>query len=183
MKEDRCVCCGEIIPEGRMICAECEKLAAKPCDCFNVHNIIDVHCPKAKHEKTVCYGTKECDPCSCGGDPSKCDHYPEKRAKAEKARAALTLEQLRADAEEFGYNLVQKPKKITLLPCPLCGRTRGAADWYDAKRHDWYRACKCGFQGKHAIGKNKIKMAWNEAVEEYSFVKERLQENKEYEKC
>lgn len=22
--EDRCVCCGEIIPEGRMICIKCE---------------------------------------------------------------------------------------------------------------------------------------------------------------
>lgn len=27
----------------------------------------------------VCMGTKECDPCSCGGDMSKCDFYPEKR--------------------------------------------------------------------------------------------------------
>lgn len=27
----------------------------------------------------VCYGTKECDPCSCGGDKSKCDFYPERR--------------------------------------------------------------------------------------------------------
>ena len=24
MKEDRCVCCGEIIPEGRMVCKRCE---------------------------------------------------------------------------------------------------------------------------------------------------------------
>lgn len=23
--EDRCVCCGEIIPEGRMVCPKCEK--------------------------------------------------------------------------------------------------------------------------------------------------------------
>ena len=23
--ENRCVCCGEIIPEGRMICPNCEK--------------------------------------------------------------------------------------------------------------------------------------------------------------
>lgn len=32
-----------------------------------------------------CYGTKECDPCSCGGDPTRCDFYPEKRAAAEKS--------------------------------------------------------------------------------------------------
>ena len=29
-----------------------------------------------------CRGTKECDVCSCGGDESKCDFYPEKREKA-----------------------------------------------------------------------------------------------------
>lgn len=25
--EDRCVCCGEIIPEGRMVCPQCEAAA------------------------------------------------------------------------------------------------------------------------------------------------------------
>lgn len=24
MSEDRCVCCGEVIPEGRMVCPQCE---------------------------------------------------------------------------------------------------------------------------------------------------------------
>ena len=24
MTEDRCVCCGKIIPEGRMVCRDCE---------------------------------------------------------------------------------------------------------------------------------------------------------------
>lgn len=28
--EDRCVCCGEIIPEGRMICWACERGATPP---------------------------------------------------------------------------------------------------------------------------------------------------------
>lgn len=32
----------------------------------------------------LCYGTKEIDCCSCGGDKSKCDFYPEKRAKKER---------------------------------------------------------------------------------------------------
>lgn len=26
MTEDRCVCCGEIIPEGTMVCENCKKL-------------------------------------------------------------------------------------------------------------------------------------------------------------
>lgn len=31
--------------------------------------------------RSVCWGTKETDECSCGGDPRKCDFYPEKRKK------------------------------------------------------------------------------------------------------
>ena len=31
-----------------------------------------------------CLGTKEVETCSCGGDKSNCDFYPEKRKKAEK---------------------------------------------------------------------------------------------------
>ena len=30
-----------------------------------------------------CHGTRECDMCNCGGDPTKCDFYPEVREKAE----------------------------------------------------------------------------------------------------
>ena len=35
-------------------------------------------------EVGVCWGTKECDECSCGGDRAKCDFYPEVREKAKK---------------------------------------------------------------------------------------------------
>lgn len=34
----------------------------------------------------VCWGTKETDECSCGGDRIQCDFYPEVRKKARKAR-------------------------------------------------------------------------------------------------
>ena len=38
------------------------------CDCYFQHGL-----------KFLCYGTKEVEECSCGGDESKCDFYPEKR--------------------------------------------------------------------------------------------------------
>ena len=47
----------------------------------------------------VCYGTKECDECSCGADPAKCDFYPEKRKKAEKK---LNTAQMWLKAKEDG---------------------------------------------------------------------------------
>jgi hypothetical protein len=31
----------------------------------------------------VCFGTKEVDRCTCGGDKAKCDFYPEKRKAKE----------------------------------------------------------------------------------------------------
>lgn len=35
-------------------------------------------------EVGVCWGTRECDECNCGGDRTKCDFYPEVREKAKK---------------------------------------------------------------------------------------------------
>ena len=32
----------------------------------------------------VCWGTKECDQCNCGGDEIKCDFYPNVRKKVQK---------------------------------------------------------------------------------------------------
>lgn len=37
-----------------------------------------------------CLDTKEMDSCSCGGDPMKCDFYPEKRIAAEKSTKEQT---------------------------------------------------------------------------------------------
>lgn len=33
------------------------------------------------HERGVCYGTKDREPCSCVGNPAKCDFYEEVRKK------------------------------------------------------------------------------------------------------
>lgn len=38
-------------------------------------------CYHNEYEHGVCYGTKEKEPCSCGGDPTKCDFYEEVREK------------------------------------------------------------------------------------------------------
>lgn len=41
---------------------------------------IELPCPKIQHYGR-CMGTKNCEICSCNGDESKCDFYPEKRNK------------------------------------------------------------------------------------------------------
>ena len=46
-----------------------------PCKCYHADkNFLG--------EIGVCWGTKECEACSCGGDESKCDFYEDKRKKA-----------------------------------------------------------------------------------------------------
>lgn len=49
-----------------------QKKQIELCQCYNdEENFL--------HERGVCYGTKEIEPCSCGGNPLKCNFYVEKR--------------------------------------------------------------------------------------------------------
>lgn len=43
MTENRCVCCGEIIPEGRMVCASCDIILERS-DCSDKY--IECECRK-----------------------------------------------------------------------------------------------------------------------------------------
>ncbi len=57
------------------------------CDCYIEDRQLVDYTPLMKPlYKTValCFGTKERDRCSCGGDRTKCDFYPEVREKAKK---------------------------------------------------------------------------------------------------
>ena len=44
------------------------------------------NCYQEKYNKPECWGTKERDVCSCGGDETKCNFYPSKRAAAQARR-------------------------------------------------------------------------------------------------
>lgn len=61
----------------------------KNCDCYRIESKREyTYNPTIRdldrHDITVgvCWGTKEIDECSCGGDRTKCDFYPEVREKA-----------------------------------------------------------------------------------------------------
>ena len=63
------------------------------CDCYYQHG-----------SKFLCYGTKEMEECSCGGDESKCNFYPEKRKQKMANEKRLiymddTMDRLRAYAD------------------------------------------------------------------------------------
>ena len=61
------------------------------CDCYHVEQVWETNWfgKNTWKEIGVCWGTKEKDRCSCGGDESKCDFYPEKRQKAEKEKTTM----------------------------------------------------------------------------------------------
>lgn len=71
------------------------------CSCYYQHGL-----------KTVCYGTKEMEVCSCGGDESKCNFYPEKR----KPKMATEKRYIDANALlEFALNRYNK----TIIPSDI----------------------------------------------------------------
>ena len=60
------------------------------CECYHVRKYIDLPKSVVTNNKFLttygnikyiseCWGTKECEECTCGGDTTKCDFYPEKR--------------------------------------------------------------------------------------------------------
>lgn len=76
---------------------------SKKCSCY---------CQETKTQSR-CNGTRERDICSCGGDESKCDFYPEKREKAAKVdhitdneiiKAKALIEKLK-EANDFYYDV------------------------------------------------------------------------------
>lgn len=56
-----------------------------------------------------CLGTKEVETCSCDGDESKCDFYPEKRRAAEKM---LNTAEMWLKAQEDGKTYIVKQKTL-----------------------------------------------------------------------
>ena len=53
------------------------------CECYEEREVIDNYSFNFDRRLIgICNGTKERDECRCGGDPAKCDFYPEIREKA-----------------------------------------------------------------------------------------------------
>lgn len=80
-------------------------------------------------EVGVCWGTKECDECNCGGDETKCDFYPEvrKRAKKEKGESWVVTENgCVITCPKCGERLelcYPDGTEVRYLPhCPWCGK-------------------------------------------------------------
>lgn len=76
----------------------------------------------------------------------------------------LTFEQLKAEADRQGYNLVKKRQYVKFLPC-TCGCNRRYT-FYSMERITWNVGYKCARCGKEAFGKSAedAKLNWNELI-------------------
>lgn len=55
----------------------------KKCPCYDT---VFIGLISPANIKNVCNGTRERDECFCGGNPAKCDFYPEKRVAYNKSK-------------------------------------------------------------------------------------------------
>jgi hypothetical protein len=78
----------------------------------------------------VCWGTKECERCSCGGDETKCDFYPEKRAKAKKAKESKKIvtnaDKIRAMTDDELADFFYESPEAEFGICYYCKNFGGA---------------------------------------------------------
>lgn len=85
----------------------------------------------------------------------------------------MTLDELKVEAKKLGYHLVKDKPKITLLPCPICGR-KTTREWYNYLTNEYFRRCAyCNdFDGERRKTSNEARLGWNTAVENYNKIKE-----------
>lgn len=120
----------------------------KKCDCYHTetkrqytYNSITGAPIGHDVEIGVCWGTKECDECSCGGNQAKCDFYPEVRQKARKKRKPKFGEWISVEdrlPDKCGNYLTYDPRYNDINMCYYMG----SGEWdhhrngiTDAKSH------------------------------------------------
>ena len=73
------------------------------CDCYDKKEVYRFDPNNFNHRQTetvgVCNGTRERDECSCNGDQSKCNFYPEKRKKAVESKTKVKVIVKKSDSQ------------------------------------------------------------------------------------
>ena len=79
----------------------------------------------------------------------------------------MTLEELKAEANKLGYDLIKKKPYIPIKPCPVCGK-KSTSVWHGQRGKGTIRQCSfCDFAGDWTNEKIPTTEAWNNAVERY----------------
>jgi hypothetical protein len=115
----------------------------KQCDCYHTRQRVGYsYSPTTGQivaaydaEVGVCWGTKEADECSCGGDMAKCDFYAEVREKAKNANSnswVIAENGCVITCPKCGERLelcYPDGTEVRYLPhCPYCGKALSKGD-------------------------------------------------------
>lgn len=73
----------------------------------------------------------------------------------------MTFEELKAEADRQGYNLVKKQKYISLKPCPVCGKK--PSEWFNRGLHTY--KCECDKHYQWFATNRAARIAWNDCAE------------------
>ena len=76
------------------------------CECWEEKEVIMgyYHDYPMKKVKQICNGTRECEECTCDGDESKCNFYPEKRKESKSMNTAEMW--IKAKEDEMCYEAI-----------------------------------------------------------------------------
>lgn len=84
------------------------------CKCYYIQRYIkgwrNSSTPVYEREVVVCYGTKEKEECTCGGDKTKCDFYPEIRRKALEETQEYKISEAIKFLSAVGYKVTKEEK-------------------------------------------------------------------------
>lgn len=81
-----------------------------------------------RKRRTICNGTRERDECSCGGDRTKCDFYPEVREKAKKEleKIVTNADYIRAMTDDELADFFFESPEVEFGICYYCKNFGGA---------------------------------------------------------
>lgn len=75
----------------------------------------------------------------------------------------MTLEELKIEAEKFGYKLTKKIKYEKIEPC-ICGCKRVIREISLNPRGSYYYCSNCGLKGETANTNYQAKINWNNKI-------------------
>ena len=76
----------------------------------------------------------------------------------------MTIEELKAEANAHGYNLIPQKKQEKFIPCTCgCNRREHWIRWVDGGTETTLKCCKCG-KSASGMSEAEAKRNWNEMI-------------------
>lgn len=138
------------------------------CDCYHfIRKEIPAHDGTGRIIMSgygVCYGTKECNQCYCGGDTDKCDFYPEKRKESSKMSKTVCYDGVTGELigdEDFNSSEEKKEPQNTMNTAQMWIKAQKDGKIYVSVRGDVAYSKKTGLVEKYDLKTTWELSAWD----------------------